>query len=186
DESVKVVALKQPDANTVSVVDGLRDRLAFLTRYGIVPPDITLVPISDQSFFIRASIRNVLSSALVGGTLAILVVLCFLGSLRRTLIIGLAIPIASVFTFFLMWVLGFTFNIFSLGGVALGVGMLVDNAIVMLENISRHQAEGGDPVEAGESGSAEVESAMVASTLTNVAAVMPFLLVSGYVALLFR
>ena len=85
-----------------------------------------------------------------------------------------------------MWVLGFTFNIFSLGGVALGVGMLVDNAIVMLENISRHQAEGGDPVEAAERGSAEVESAMVASTLTNVAAVMPFLLVSGYVALLFR
>lgn len=186
DESVKVVALKQPDANTVSVVDGLRDRLAFLTRYGIVPPDITLVPISDQSFFIRASIRNVLSSALVGGTLAILVVLCFLGSLRRTFIIGMAIPVASIFTFFLMWVLGFTFNIFSLGGVALGVGMLVDNAIVMLENISRHQAGGGDPVEAAESGSSEVESAMVASTLTNVAAVMPFLLVSGYVALLFR
>ena len=85
----------------------------------------------------------------MGGALAILVVLCFLGSLRRTLIIGLAIPVASVFTFFLMWMLGFTFNIFSLGGVALGVGMLVDNAIVMLENISRHQAEGGDPVEAG-------------------------------------
>ncbi len=186
DESVKMVALKQPDANTVSVVDGLKDRLAFLKRYGIVPPDINLVPISDQSFFIRASIKSVLSSALVGGALAILVVLCFLGSLRRTLIIGLAIPVASVFTFFLMWMLGFTFNIFSLGGVALGVGMLVDNAIVMLENISRHQAEGGDPVEAAESGSSEVESAMVASTLTNVAAVMPFLLISGYVALLFR
>lgn len=186
DESVKVVALKQPDANTVSVVDGLQARLAFLKRYGIVPPDVRLVPISDQSFFIRASIRNVISSALVGGVLAVLVVLAFLGSLRRTLIIGLAIPVASVFTFFLMWAMGFTFNIFSLGGVALGVGMLVDNAVVMLENISRHQARGGDPVRAAEAGSGEVESAMVASTLTNVAAVLPFLLVSGYVALLFR
>ncbi|MEE9257205.1 MAG: efflux RND transporter permease subunit, partial [bacterium] len=186
DESIKVVALKQPDSNTVSVVDGLRARLNFLRRYGIIPPDITLTPISDQSFFIRASIKNVLASALVGGILAILVVIFFLGSLRRTFIIGLAIPVASVFTFFLMWMLGFTFNIFSLGGVALGVGMLVDNAIVMLENISRHQAQGEDPVTAAEEGAREVESAMVASTMTNVAAVLPFLLVSGYVALLFR
>ncbi|MEE9257327.1 MAG: efflux RND transporter permease subunit, partial [bacterium] len=186
DESVKVVALKQPDANTISVVDGLRDRLKFLRRYGIVPPDISLTPISDQSFFIRASIKNVLASALVGGLLAILVVIAFLGSLRRTFIIGLAIPVASVFTFFLMWMGGFTFNIFSLGGVALGVGMLVDNAIVMLENISRHQSDGDDPVTAAERGAREVESAMVASTMTNVAAVLPFLLVTGYVALLFR
>jgi multidrug efflux pump subunit AcrB len=186
DESVKVVALKQPDANTISVVDGLRDRLKFLRRYGIVPDDIALTPISDQSFFIRASIKNVLASALVGGLLAILVVIVFLGSLRRTFIIGLAIPVASVFTFFLMWMGGFTFNIFSLGGVALGVGMLVDNAIVMLENISRHQSEGEDPVKSAVEGAREVESAMVASTMTNVAAVLPFLLVTGYVALLFR
>ncbi|MFC1491883.1 efflux RND transporter permease subunit [Nitrospinota bacterium] len=186
EESIKVVALKQPDANTISVVDGLRDRMGFLRRYGIVPDDITFTPISDQSFFIRASIKNVLASALVGGLLAILVVIVFLGSLRRTFIIGLAIPVVSLFTFFLMWMGGFTFNIFSLGGVALGVGMLVDNAIVMLENISRHQSRGDDPVTAAEEGAREVESAMVASTMTNVAAVLPFLLVTGYVALLFR
>ncbi len=186
EESIKVVALKQPDANTISVVDGLTARMDFLKRYGIVPSDINLTPISDQSFFIRASIKNVLTSALVGGLLAIIVVVLFLGSLRRTFIIGLAIPVASVFTFFLMWMFGFTFNIFSLGGVALGVGMLVDNAIVMLENISRHQDMGEDSVVAAEAGAKEVEAPMIASTLTNVAAVVPFLLVSGYVALLFR
>ena len=186
EESIKVVALKQPDANTISVVDGLTARMRFLKRYGIVPDEVKLTPIADQSFFIRASIKNVLSSALVGGVLAIIIVVLFLGSLRRTLIIGLAIPVASVFTFFLMWMFGFTFNIFSLGGVALGVGMLVDNAIVMLENISRHQGKEEDPVKAAEEGAAEVETPMIASTLTNVAAVLPFLLVSGYVALLFR
>jgi multidrug efflux pump subunit AcrB len=186
EESIKVVALKQPDANTISVVDGLTARMGFLKRYGIIPSDVTLTAISDQSFFIRASVKNVLTSALVGGLLAIIVVVLFLGSLRRTFIIGLAIPVASVFTFFLMWMFGFTFNIFSLGGVALGVGMLVDNAIVMLENISRHQAKGGGSVVAAEAGAKEVETPMIASTMTNVAAVVPFLLVSGYVALLFR
>jgi len=186
EESIKVVALKQPDSNTITVVDGLKARMNFLQRYGIIPKDISLIPISDQSFFIRSSIRNVLASAFVGGLLAVTVVILFLGSLRRTFIIGLAIPVASIFTFFLMWMGGFTFNIFSLGGVALGVGMLVDNAIVMLENISRHQDKGENPVESAVAAAKEVESAMVASTMTNVAAVLPFLLVSGYVALLFR
>ncbi|MFQ5693297.1 MAG: efflux RND transporter permease subunit, partial [Nitrospinota bacterium] len=185
-ESVKVSVLKQPNANTVSVVDGVKARIDFLKRYKVLPEGVALSPVEDQSFFIRAAIRNVLSSFLVGGLLAMLVVLFFLGSLRRTAIISMAIPIASVFTFFFMWMGGLTFNIFSLGGLAIGVGMLVDNAIVMLENISRHQQEGGDPVAAAERGGLEVESAMMASTLTNLASVMPFLLISGYMSLLFR
>ncbi|MBI3126545.1 MAG: efflux RND transporter permease subunit [Candidatus Tectomicrobia bacterium] len=185
-ESVKVIVLKQPDANTVAVVDGIKDRIDFLARYKIVPEGTSLTPVGDQSFFIRTAIQNVLSSAVVGGILAILVVLVFLSSIRRTFIIALSVPIASVATFFVMWALGLTFNIFSLGGLALGVGMLVDNAIVMLENVSRHQAQGGDPIEAAERAGREVESAMLASTLTNVASVVPFLLISGYVSLLFR
>jgi len=185
-ESVKVIALKQPDANTVSVVNGLMERLDFLKRYKIIPEDTVLTSVADQSFFIRAAINNVLSSAMVGGLLAVLVVLAFLGSLRRTVIIALAVPVASVTTFFFMWAGGLTFNIFSLGGLALGVGMLVDNAIVMLENVSRHQDQGGDPLEAASRAGREVESAMLASTLTNVASVAPFLLISGYISLLFR
>lgn len=185
-ESVKVIVLKQPDSNTVAVVDGVKERLEFLTRYKIIPEGTTLTPVGDQSFFIRMAIKNVLSSAAVGGVLAVLVVLAFLASLRRTFIIALSVPIATVTTFFIMWAMGLTFNIFSLGGLALGVGMLVDNAIVMLENVSRHQGMGGDPIEAAERAGREVESAMLASTLTNVASVVPFLLISGYISLLFR
>ena len=185
-ESVKVIILKQPDSNTVAVVDGVRERLEFLVRYRIIPEGTTLTAVGDQSFFIRTAIQNVLLSAAVGGFLAVLVVLAFLSSLRRTFIIALSVPIATVTTFFIMWAMGLTFNIFSLGGLALGVGMLVDNAIVMLENVSRHQGMGGDPIEAAERAGREVESAMLASTLTNVASVVPFLLISGYISLLFR
>ncbi|MDA1000240.1 MAG: efflux RND transporter permease subunit [bacterium] len=186
-KSVKVVVLKQPNANTLEVIDGIKRRIEFLRLYNILPADVSFTPVADQSFFIRSSIWNVLTSVLIGGTLAILVVFLFLGSLRRTAIIALAIPVASIFTFFFMWAGGLTFNIFSLGGLAIGVGMLVDNAIVMLENISRVQAaEGGDPVAASERAAREVDSAMMASTITNLASVIPFLLISGYMSLLFR
>jgi multidrug efflux pump subunit AcrB len=141
----------------------------------------------DQSWFIKNSIRDVSLAIAIGGGLAILVVLLFLGSLRRTFIIGLSIPIALVVTFFLMKISGLTLNIFSLGGLALGVGMLVDNSIVMLENISRHQKSSQeDATAAAHEGAKEVESALWASAGTNLAAILPFLFISGVAALLFR
>ncbi len=186
DEAVKVVLLKQPDANTVGVANQVHKRIAALRTQGLFPTDTEFRVMFDQAWFIKNSIRDVSTAIAIGGGLAILVVLFFLGSLRRTFIIGLSIPIALVVTFFLMQVAGLTLNIFSLGGLALGVGMLVDNSIVMLENISRHQKDGEDPVHAADVGAKEVESALWASAGTNLAAILPFLFISGIAALLFK
>ncbi len=185
--AVKVSIRKQPDGNTVATADGVNDRLAQLRSSRFVPDDITFQVIQNQANFIRNAVNSVRDSALIGAVLAMLVVLIFLQSLRKTLIIGLSIPIAILATFVLMGMFGLTLNIMSLGGLALGVGMLVDNAIVMLENIFRRQAGGiSDPEEAAHAGANEVTSAVTAATMSHLAAVIPFLLVSGLSALIFR
>ncbi len=184
--AVQVAVSKQPDANTVAVVDGCNRVLAGLHRDGFFPRDVATQVIQDQAFYIRSAVSGVRDAALIGGGLAMVVVFLFLRSWRRTLIIGTSIPIALLGTVALMGVSDLTLNIMSLGGLALGIGMLVDNAIVMLENIDRHQREHPDSVEAAHVGAGEVASAVVASTLTNLAAVVPFLLISGLAALLFK
>ncbi|MGH7530025.1 MAG: efflux RND transporter permease subunit, partial [Gemmatimonadales bacterium] len=187
--AVKLSVRKQPDANTLEVARGVGRRLEQLGPRGsrFIPPDIRYEVISDQSFFISSAVKGVRDAAIIGGTLAMLVVLLFLGSVRKTVIIGTAIPLAVLAAFFLMGVGNLTLNIMSLGGLALGVGMLIDNAIVMLENIFRHRQMGtGDPAAAAHRGAGEVTSAVVASTATSLAAVVPFLLISGLAALIFR
>jgi multidrug efflux pump subunit AcrB len=126
------------------------------------------------------------TAAVSGALLAMAVVWLFLGSLRRTLIIGSAIPIAVLVTFILMAAFGLTFNMMTLGGLALGIGMLVDSTIVMLENLYRHQRQGESPEQAADGASREVTGAIVASTSTNLAAVLPFLFIGGLIGLLFR
>jgi hydrophobe/amphiphile efflux-1 (HAE1) family protein len=185
--AVKLAVRKQPNANTVTVAEGIGERLQQLANSRFIPEDIHYEVTSDQSFFIRNAVSGVRNAALLGATLAMLVVLLFLGSLRKTFIIGLSIPLAVLATFMMMGLGHLTLNIMSLGGLALGIGMLVDNSIVMLENIFRHRQLGiADPAEAAHRGAAEVTSAVVASTLTNLAAVVPFLLISGLAALIFR
>lgn len=184
--AVQVAVSKQPDANTVAVVDGCNRVLARLRAEGFFPPDVTSQVVEDQAFYVRAAVSGVGNAALLGGALAMLVVFLFLRSLRRTVIIGLAIPLSILGCLALMGVSGMTLNLMSLGGLALGIGMLVDNAIVMLENIDRHQRKGEDAMEATHEGAAEVASAVSASTMTNLAAVVPFLLISGLAALIFR
>ncbi len=185
--AVKLSIRKQPNANTVAVASGVAGRLASLKASGFVPPDIDFRTIQDQATFIRNSVASVRSAALLGALLAMLVVLLFLGSLRKTFIIGLAIPIAILATFVMMGMGHLTLNVMSLGGLALGVGLLIDNSIVMLENIFRHREQRHEDVEeAAHTGSGEVQSAVVASTATNLAAVVPFLLISGLAALIFR
>jgi multidrug efflux pump subunit AcrB len=142
--------------------------------------------VDDQARYIRQSLRNAAQAALTGAGLAMLVVYLFLGSVRRTLIIGSAMPIAVLVTFILMAAFGLNLNIMTLGGLALGVGMLVDSTIVMLENIQRHQRMGEGTVPAAVNAAREVTSAIVASTSTNLAAVLPFLFIGGLVGLLFR
>ncbi|HUF30773.1 MAG TPA: efflux RND transporter permease subunit [Gemmatimonadaceae bacterium] len=186
--AVKVSIRKQPDANTVRVADQIDARMASLSASGFVPADIEYRVIQNQANFIRNSVNSVRNAALLGAIMAMVVVLLFLQSLRKTLVIGMAIPLAILSTFVLMGMGNLTLNIMSLGGLALGVGLLLDNSIVMLENIFRKRDEEGieDPVEAAHSGAAEVTSAIVASTSTNLAAVVPFLLVTGLSALIFR
>ncbi|MEW8298750.1 MAG: efflux RND transporter permease subunit [Candidatus Thiodiazotropha sp.] len=186
---IKFSIQKQPTANTVDVVDQVLARLEELKRQAVIPKDIQIHPIDDQARFVRRALNNAANSALLGTLLAMTVVYLFLGSLRRTLIIGCAIPIAILVTFILMSGAGLTLNIMSLGGLALGVGMLVDSTIVMLENIYRHQKERQHVDEAARVSSkaaAEVNSAIVASTSTNLAAVLPFLFIGGLVGLLVR
>ncbi|UCF40494.1 MAG: efflux RND transporter permease subunit [Gemmatimonadota bacterium] len=185
--AVKLSVRKQPDANTVLVAQGIGERLTQLAESRFIPDDVQYEVIADQSFFIRNALSGVRNAALIGATLAMLVVLLFLGSLRKTFIIGLSIPLAVLATFVMMGMGHLTLNIMSLGGLALGIGLLIDNSIVMLENIFRHRALGvADPEEAAHRGSGEVSSAVVASTLTNLAAVVPFLLISGLAAIIFR
>ncbi len=185
--AVKASVRKQPNANTVSVAEQVDQRLAALKAGNFTPADIDYQTIQNQADFIRKSVRSVESAALLGAMLAMMVVFLFLGSLRKTIIVGAGIPIAILATFIMMGLGKLTLNIMSLGGLALGVGMLVDNSIVMLENIFRHREEGQEDVEeAAHEGAAEVQSAVVASTATNLAAVVPFLLISGLAALIFR
>ncbi len=185
--STQVSVYKLTGTNTVAVSDEVLATLARLERSGFIPPDIQYQSFRDPTFFIRGAVSSVGTAAMLGGVLAMAMVLMFLGSLRKGFIIGLSIPIALMATFSMMGAGGLTLNIISLGGLALGVGLLLDNAIVVLENIYRHREKlRKSPEDAAHDGAAEVVSAITAGTLTNLAAVVPFLLVTGVAALVFR
>lgn len=185
--AVRVGIQKQPDANTVEVVDRVRAAMDRLQASAYIPRDIRSQVTYDQSGFIRDALNSVRDSAVIGAILAMLVVLIFLRSLRKTFIIAVSIPLAILATFVMMGFSDLTLNIMSLGGLALGTGLLLDNAIVMLENIyRRRETDDLDSVEGAHVGAAEVTSAVVASTTTNLASVAPFLLITGLAALIFR
>ena len=185
--AVRLSIRKQPDANTVEVVDGVQATIDKLESSGFFPDDLKHNVIHDQSGFIRDALKSVRDAAFGGAFLAMIVVLVFLKSLRKTFIIGASIPLAILATFIAMGFGGLTLNVMSLGGLALGTGILLDNAIVMLENIYRRREEDGlDSEAAAHVGAGEVQSAVVASTTTNLAAVAPFLLLSGLSALIFK
>lgn len=203
--AVKVSVQKQPDANTVAVVESVKQRLTELQGTGLIPDDMVLNVTLDESVFIRNAIRNVAIAGLTGAALAAVSVLFFLGSLRQTLIIVLAIPLATLTAIVLMGIFGLSLNVFSLGGLALGVGIVVDSSIVMLENIAQGteslarsqaaSASGRDDdstlpkaavLAQAERSSRQLESALLASTTTNLVAVLPFLLIGGFISLLFN
>ncbi|MCX5648052.1 MAG: efflux RND transporter permease subunit [Planctomycetota bacterium] len=174
---------KQSGKNTVEVA---RAALAELDAINRDIPQIAIVPIIDTSDYIRRSISSVGSSAAYGGGLAVVVLLLFLRNVRSTVVIALAIPISIVATFALMYFGGFTLNLMTLGGLALGVGMLVDNSIVVLENIFRLR-EGGQPPEAAAvNGTEEVTAAVVSSTLTTVAVFLPLVFMRGMSGVMFK
>jgi len=148
-------------------------------------PQLRIVPLMDSSDYIKRSIHNVSSSAVYGGALAVVVLLVFLRSLRSTAVIATAIPVSIVATFALMYFGNFTLNLMTLGGLALGVGMLLDNSIVVLENIYRLHEQGRDPATAAVDGANEVATAIVSSTLTTLAVFLPLVFVRGMSGVLF-
>ncbi len=188
-EGIKLSIQKQPQANTVAVVDNIYKKIEQLKDNHLLPEDIDITAVDDQALFIKHALNNASRAALTGAFLAMLVVYFFLGDLRRTLIIGTAIPLAIVITFIIMDISGLSLNIMTLGGLALGIGMLVDSTIVMLENISRHQQSKKHPANEltpALQAASEVNGAIIASTSTNLVAVLPFLFMSGLVGLLFK
>jgi HAE1 family hydrophobic/amphiphilic exporter-1 len=185
-ESVEVAVYKEGGTNTVTVSDAVRAGIDPLReRLQAAGPSLEMEVITDQARYIRQSVSEVLRTALYGGLLAILVLFLFLRSWKTTLIIGIAIPISVVTTFFLMYTSGISLNIMSLGGLTLGIGLLVDNSIVVLEAIQRRREKGLGEAEAAEQGAGEVSRAVVASTLTTICVFVPIVFVEGIAGQLF-
>ena len=165
ERGLRVAIRKQADANTVEVS---RRVLAEIEAVNRSYPQIEVIPVINQGNFIERSISNVARSVLYGGGLAILILLLFLRNIRSTMVISLAIPISVIATFALIYFGGLTLNLMTLGGLALGVGMMVDSSIVVLENTYRHRDEVGEqPSRASVEGAREVAPAIVASTITT-------------------
>lgn len=182
--SIGLVIQKQSGANTVRVSDRVLAEVKKLQKE--LPSTVSLQVALDQAEFIRLSIMNLLQNIVVGGILAVLVLWVFLRSVKSTLVIAVSIPVSAVAALVLVYFSGMTLNLISLGGLALGVGMLVDNSIVVLESIFRHRQKGKDVEEAAYVGTTEVGGAVTASTLTTIAVFVPILFISGLAAQIFR
>ncbi len=174
--------LKQPGANTVAVVDAVKKALPNLRG---IPPSVKLATSFDQSAYIRAAISSLEHEAVQGGLLAVLVILLFLVSFSATGIIAVAIPLSIVATFILIYFAGMTLNVFTLGGLALGVGRLVDDSIVELENIHRHLALGQDRKTAVLAAAQEVAMPIFVSTVTTIVVFFPVVFLLGVARNLF-
>ena len=174
---------KQSGSNTVEVADAVNKEIE---RINLDLPQIKITPNFDSSVFIKQSINSVANSTLFGGLLAIVILLLFLRNLSSTSIIATAIPISIVATFGLMYFNGFTLNSITFGGLALGIGMLVDNAIVVLENIYRYRENGLKAIEAARKGAGEVSGAIIASTLTTIVVFFPVVFIRGMSGIMYQ
>lgn len=173
---------KQTEYATSAVSRGLLDKIDEIRqRY----PGVQLIPLMDQGEYIRMSIGAITDNLLVGGLLAIFILLVFLKDARPTLVVALSIPISLMAAFAMMYFSGVSLNVMSMGGLALAVGMLVDNSIVVIENIFRLRAEGKSPLEAAAEGARQVTGAVVASTLTTVVVFLPIVFTRGLTPQLF-
>ncbi|OKY25668.1 efflux RND transporter permease subunit [Thalassotalea sp. PP2-459] len=182
-EAIEMALYKEGDANTVAVAKKVQAKIQQLREN--LPENTELKLLSNQAEFIEKAIDEVKQTAIIGGLLAILVLYLFLGKFTPTLIIALAIPISIVATFNLMFANDISLNIMSLGGIALAIGLLVDNAIVVLENIYRKKEQGQNTEQAAIEGTNEVSGAVTASTLTTLAVFAPLAFVTGFAGEIF-
>lgn len=185
--SVFILAFRQSGANTIAVVDALKERVEKInTELEKKPGNPKIETVRDTSQWIRANIFDVQESILIGTFLAVVVVFFFLGSFRSTIITGLALPNSLIGAFILMAIAGFSINIMTLLALSLSVGLLIDDAIVVRENIFRHIEMGKDPMTASLEGTAEVRLAVIATTLTVIAVFGPLGFLTGVVGQFFK
>lgn len=183
EHSVLLQVLKRPGANTVQVTEGLKRVIADLER---TVPDVNFALITDQSVQIVSSLSNLALYGSFGALLAVAVLFFFLRTWRSILIIAVAIPLSVVVTLALLYFTDVSLNLMTLGGLSLGIGMLVDNSIIVLESIFRHRSLGAEPVDAAVAGTKEVSGAVVAATVTTVVVFLPVLFMETLAARLFR
>ena len=179
-ESVIVTA--QPDANIVSVADGVRDKVAAITKSY---PTLKFGSVFEQRDFILEAINALEHTAALGAILAVLIILLFLHSWRSTLIVAVSLPVSVCGTLFAAYVTHQTLNTMTLGGLALAIGLIVDDAVVVIENIFRHLDEGESPLDAARNATAQIFSAVLSSTITVVTVFVPLLLIPGLQGLIF-
>ena len=179
--AVGIAVTKTRDGNTVQIAHKVHDALAGLS----LPAGVKVETIQDQSTYIESSINELVKEGLIGALFAVLVILLFLRNIRTTLVTAISIPLSILLAFVLMGQFGLNLNIFSLGGLAIAVGRVVDDSIVVLENIYRHVQSGEDISEAAYTGTKEVASAITSSTLTTVAVFLPIGLVGGLIGEIF-
>jgi len=183
-EGVKLSVFKQTGANSIEVSDLVAKKLKELKS--IIPPSINLDIIYDQAEYIRAAVSGVRDAALIAALLVVLITAFFLTGWKRVVIVSLTLPVTLLGTFFFMQLLNFSINIFTLGGLVVAITVLLDNCIVVLENITRIQEEEPDELHPVQKGAMQVSGAVLTATLTFIALFLPFLLVSGFVSLLFN
>ncbi len=179
-ESIMISIQQQSGSNTVQVADAVQEEVENFND-----SNMNLDILLDQSEFIEQSISNLQQDAIIGGILAVIILLLFLKSIKSTVIIATAIPISVITAFVFMYFADLSINLITLGGIALGLGMLVDNAIVVLENIYRFNQEGYGRIEAAKKGTNEVGTAILASTLTTAAVFLPVIYIEGLASQLF-
>ena len=181
--SIIISVQKQSGTNTVQVANAVSAEIEKIQKEN---KDLDMQILFDQSDYIEMAIDAVKDSAIQGAILAVLVLLLFLRDYRSTFIIATSIPVSIIATFAVLYFSGITLNLMTLGGLALGVGMLVDNSIVVLENIFRFREQGRSSMEAAELGAKEVGMAVTASTLTNVAVFLPIVFTEGITSTIFK
>jgi len=177
-EGIMYSITKQSDANIVTVTANINSAISEIKADY---PDLDIIMLTNTAEYIETSVHNVVETAFQSAIIAVLVLLFFLRDFKTSLIIGVSIPTSIVATFGMMYLKGMTMNTISMGGVVIGIGMLVDNSVVVLENIYTHWKNGEKPKQAAENGANEVAMAVTASTLTTIAVFGPLIFVSGMV-----
>ncbi len=175
---------RQPDANTVAVVDEVKAELAAMR--GQIPKDITIAPYYDQSLLVRDSMNSVRDSILIGLLLSVVILFAFLRNWGTTFVAALVIPVTVLATFLAMWLAGLSLDLMTLGGVAAAIGLVIDDAIVVVENIYTHMSRGQSRREAVQKAISEITVPIIGSTITPVVVFLPLTLLTGVTGSFFR